>query len=165
MSDHNRDADARGADLQLWPAEYLAGLVADLELLRRPALFPQRSRPRDHVHRERRAERATIAERGPDVSRPLAEGPISDLELLRRPALFPQRSRPRDHVHRERRAERATIAERGPDVSRPLAEGPVPGGLGELVIERVRASLARAGCCLVGGRHELAQRERAVQGS
>ena len=44
-------------DLQVGDAEDLAGLVADLELLGRPAVVLERARPRHHVERERRRER------------------------------------------------------------------------------------------------------------
>ena len=52
-----------------------ARFVPDLELLRRPALVPDRARPRHDVERQRGGERPEIADRRAQVPRTLAERP------------------------------------------------------------------------------------------
>ena len=54
---HDRDPHAGRRDRQVGDAEDLAGLVADLQLLRRPAVVAHRARPRHDVERQRRGER------------------------------------------------------------------------------------------------------------
>jgi len=67
--------DAGRGDLQRRQAEDLARLVADLQLLRRPAVRLQRTRPRHHVHRQRRRKRPEVAHRRTHVTCPLAQRP------------------------------------------------------------------------------------------
>src|SRR4029079_12793641 len=72
----DRDADTGRGDLQIRQPEDLAGLVADLQLLRRPAVVLQRAGPRYDVQRQRGRERAEIvadhpadvARRGPQIA-------------------------------------------------------------------------------------------------
>src|SRR5580692_10493088 len=73
--------DAGRVHPQRGQAEDLARLVADLELLRRPARVLERARPRDDVQRQRGRERPEVADHAAHVARSLAEG-ASAADLL-----------------------------------------------------------------------------------
>jgi hypothetical protein len=67
--------DAGRGDPERGQAEDLARLVADLQLLGRPAVRLQRARPRHHVHGQRRGEGPEVTDRRTHVAGPLPERP------------------------------------------------------------------------------------------
>ena len=75
MRGDHRHPHAGGRDPQVGHAEDLARLVADLELLGGPAVRLDRAGPGHHVERERRRERAEVADRGAHVTGQLPEHP------------------------------------------------------------------------------------------
>ncbi len=76
VSGDHRHAHTGRRHPKIRKTEDLAGLVADLQLLRRPAVVLERPGPRHHVHGQRGGERPQLADRGPHVARPGAQSAV-----------------------------------------------------------------------------------------